>query len=265
MTRQAMKFNFILFPNLTSLTPELHSSSPIAMGKSRDEYNRRRRERLEKFKNPETAAEAEREKQRRKRRLDDLEHRMSGLLRCARGQQVELDDSGWAKMSDVTAYLGATHNEVLSAVRRNFFQSKGRFQYSVRGGTPMVRAVQGHFVDLPGLWADYKRDSGQYAVHGTKLHLRRSIGDAGLMGRDRMVHMTRATVEDVQEMGRKPRGKSWMYVLVRMAGLDIRRARNGVLLSRDTIPPDHLRFFDHEFREINGTEDMWAVINTGSW
>ena len=113
------------------------------MGKSRDEYNRQRRERLNRLKNPDTAAEAKKEMQMRKLRLEDLEPRLLELLIGTRGGQVELDDSGWAKVSDVTTLLDATHNEILSVVRKNFFEGKRQFRFSDRDGGSLVRFEKG--------------------------------------------------------------------------------------------------------------------------
>eukprot|EP00116_Pleurobrachia_bachei_P005617 sb/3465879/ len=192
----------------------------------------------------------------------------------------EFDEFGWVNVDFICKALSLEKSQLLSLFIWERNQGKSRWEWKDHGDSSCIRALNGHFVDLPKFWAHLTRvPVGTMAVHGTSFKNFHSILSDGLVPTKRWVHLVdvsggeKSGREALTKYGRHPSQKGlWLWCLVKVTqDCDVRAIKKvgkhggRVLLSRTAIPPTNIWCFDQNFQEHGKCSNLlWDVVQSHS-
>lgn len=162
--------------------------------------------------------------------------RVLRMVQLTSNLNQEHDKKGFFRLEKVCEHLNCSKNALWTYV--GYDKAHGKQRYEISGGK--IRALNGHFKDLPDLWRDLPAVRGGCYVHGTTRVNAQRIKKEGLIPKSRWIHF--AELEDFTRIGR--RNAEVLIVLKSDSKAQIRKAKNNVLLCRKSIPAHELKFFD---------------------
>jgi RNA:NAD 2'-phosphotransferase (TPT1/KptA family) len=210
----------------------------------------------------------------------NLSQALSNYLRHSADPSL-FDSGGWMTVSDfvdgVAAGMGSeppyTKDEIHALI---FSQEKQdlRHEWNVVGGTPYVRCFQGHnadyFIEKGGninrdhLYTRFDTPPPYPVFHSTTIEAAAGIRGAGLLpggddGRD-----TNMWYPGGEKKGRGfERTPLTVKINLRTAmreGIPFWRAGNGVILTNEPIPPEHLTFFEVVNGEVPWDDEFFTAV-----
>jgi putative RNA 2'-phosphotransferase len=177
--------------------------------------------------------------------LDSTSKFLSYVLRHQPGAiGLNLDDEGWAELSELIELANARGHELSSELIKEVVATNDKKRFSLSDDGSKIRASQGHSVIIELGLPAVKPPEVLY--HGTATRFLESIREKGLISGSRQhVHLSaeRGTAPDVGRRHGKPTVLIVKSFEMHVAGKEFFLSENGVWLTR-FVPVEFLLFED---------------------